>query len=203
MKPNALIPGLTAIILSGRKLFRPGRSMSRSSIACLVAAALLGSFGSASAQLRPSRTATIYTAPAPVGEIYAYDGAIYIAIHFPSVPGASGYRLSRVDNSISNPPEVVVAEGPPSVFFGVNGIYACNPDRTTLEERRCAFRDPADNYWTEYNYPYTRHIDPILFKGHVYSYRVFALYPDGRISASSPVATLTFTHAGSNVPLLP
>ena len=182
--------------------------MSRSAISCLVAAALLGALSPASAQLRPPRTAisppAIYTPPAPVGEIYVYDGGVYVAIHFPSVPGASGYRLTRVDNSIANPPEVVVAEGDPSVFLGVNGIYACNPTLSALEYRRCGFRDPSDNYWTEYMYPYTKHIDPILIKGHLYSYRVFALYPDGRISASSPVATLTFNHdMNKSVPLLP
>jgi hypothetical protein len=182
--------------------------MSRSAISCLVAAALLGALSTASAQTRPPRTAisppTLYAPPTPVGEIYAYDGGVYVAIHFPSVQGASGYRLTRVDNSIPNPPEVVVAEGAPNAFLGANGIYACNPDLSTLEWRRCAFRDPADNYWTEFNYPYTKHIDPILIKGHLYSYRVFALYPDGRISASSPVATLTFNHdMSAAVPLLP
>ena len=181
--------------------------MSRFAISCLIAAASLGALGSASAQTRlprPTSTPTVYTAPAPVGEIYVYDGGVYIAIHFPSVTGASGYRLTRVDNSIANPPEVLVAEGPPSAFLSTNGYYQCDPAQSKLEYRRCGFRDPSDNYWTEFNYPYTKHIDPILIQGHVYSYRVFALYPDGRISASSPVATLTFNHdSRASVPLLP
>jgi hypothetical protein len=138
---------------------------------------------SVSAQTRLPRTAiTAPTVLAPVTSIRGRNLIGKVMIIFLPATGATGYRLTRVDNSIVAPPETVVAEGPPCTFADCYSgltppmglIRECNPAKVTQPEGECW-------YW-----------DYEVVRGHSYSYRVWALYPNGAVASPSPVFTLTY-----------
>lgn len=119
---------------------------------------------------RPPRgTPTIVTA---VASLTAWNDRTGTWLQWPAAPGASEYSVTRVDNSIPNPPEETIFKGPPTSFTFEGSD--CSP---TVTFKNCVF------------------VDHQTYSRHFYSYRVWSTG-----GGPSPVASVTVRFGCDNLP---
>ena len=122
-------------------------------------------------------TRTAVTTLAGPSKISATVYYATVTLYWMSVNGASGYRITRVNNT--GEAERVIYEGPRGDFSTFNGTFT--PSLST--EVTCRYTDGDPSWWC-------RHKDPDLPRGILYSYRVYALFENGVVSPPSAVASV-------------
>ena len=125
----------------------------------------IGNVGSLAAQLERAPT-TSPTVVAAVASLTGWSDKSGIWLQWPPAAGAGSYRVTRVDNSAANPPEVTLYEGPSNQFV----FEGSNCSLTDPAFKNCVFVDART-----------------LYKDHLYSYRVWTG------GGPSPVATVKAT----------
>jgi len=131
----------------------------------MVLVGLLGAVPSvATAQLTKPPTTSPTVYVGPAS-LTATAGPSTILLTFPPVSGATAYRVTRTNNA--GDPETVIYQGP-----GTDPRIA---NATCVAPETCAYTDSA------------------VLRGYLYSYRVYALYPNPSgppiVSPPSPVAS--------------
>lgn len=164
--------------------------MIRSTLRCFFVLALAAAADSTSAQTRlvkPSITSPTVLAPVP--QVVAKNGIGKVTVYWTPVLGAVGYRVTRVNNSVEQPPETTIADDAADVFKIQQDIYSGAGLAPTGTGAGC---DPS---WLPDVSARCRYLDEAVVKGSSYSYRVWALYPNNVLASPSPVATVTYTNS--------
>ena len=110
---------------------------------------VIGNAGALAAQLErpPTTTPTVVAA---VASLTGWSDKSGIWLQWPPAAGAGSYKVTRVDNSATNPPEVTLYEGPATQFV--------------FEGSNCSLTDPA--------FKNCVYVDArTLYKDHLYSYQ--------------------------------
>ena len=116
----------------------------------------------------PTGTPTVVTA---VASLTAWNDKSGTWLQWPAAAGATEYWITKVDNSLTNPPEETIFRGPSTGF-----VFEGSACSTTSTFKNCVF------------------VDHLTYSKHFYSYRVWTG------GGPSPVASVTVKFGCDNLP---